>query len=111
MLEKLSVLERLEQMLQRWEDAKRITTLEQKKEMSVLLGGSKSGMVLETLAESSTGIRWENARERMGDLSQKETIRPGESEEIRWVRGLEENNKVETLNHRLEMHVFDGWNL
>ena len=43
MLERLSVLETLKQMVQRWEDAERITTSEQKKEKSIILEGSKSG--------------------------------------------------------------------
>ena len=55
MLEKLSVLDRLEQMVHRWEDPKRITNSEKKKEKSVILGGSKSRTIPETLEESSTG--------------------------------------------------------
>ena len=40
MLEKLSILQRLEKMVQRWEDSGRVTASEQKKEKSIILGDS-----------------------------------------------------------------------
>ena len=108
MLEKISILDRLEKMVLRWEDPKRITISKQKKENSVILGGSKSGTVPKTLEESSTGVGLGNISERRVDLSQKEIIHPDENEETTRVGNTEENSKVETLTRCLEMHVFEG---
>ena len=83
---------------------------EQKKEKSVILGGSKSGTVPETLEESSTGVGLGNIRERRVDLSQKETIHPNKNEETTRLGNTKDNSKVETLTCLLEMPVFEGWN-
>ena len=69
MLEKSLVLERLEKMVQRWEDSGRVTTSEQKKEKSFILGDSKSGLWKEQLEESATGTRSGYAQERRVDIN------------------------------------------
>ena len=110
MLEKLSVLERLEKMVQRWEDSGRVTTSKQKKEKSIMLGDLKSGSGKEPLEESVTGMRPGYGQERWVDLNQKDPTRSFESGETRFFRRLDENNRVETLTRRLEMPIFEGWN-
>lgn len=57
MLEKLSLLERMEKMMQRWENSKGVTTLEEKGDKGINLRDLNLGVVATPIKESSKGTK------------------------------------------------------
>ena len=97
MLEKLTLLERVEKMIHKWEDSGRSIPVEQKRDKSVFSEAPKGGMGMTPLEEGSS--RTKSSIIATLDLSRKE---PSQSQTSKSGEG----RRVEALTHRLEMPVF-----
>ena len=107
MLEKLSLLKRMEKMLQKWENSEKGSSFEEKKDKSSNPKDPNFGLVTATPEESSIGADPRN--EPRVDSKLEERCQPPRTSEID--TGVKsEGGRVESLTRRLEMPIFEGWN-
>ena len=107
MLEKLSLLERMVRMLQKWENPEEAMSLGEKKEKSSLLKEPTFGLVATMPEESSIGARSSPQKEPGVECMPEQSTQPSKMSET--MNGAKsEGGRIEALTRRLKMVVFDG---
>ena len=109
MLQKFSLLEKMEQMLQKWENPAKASPSEERKDMCFKPKGPIFGLVNATAVESSIRAKSSSGKEPREDLKRTGGLRPVTMSETD-VRMKSEGGRIEALTRHLEMPTFDGWN-
>ena len=110
MLKTLSLLERMEQMLQKLENLEKGALPENKKEKGPILEGPKSGLETARPEESSIGVGSTPQEEPKEVSMPEESLPPSKISETDIIMKLE-GRRIEALTRCLEMPIFEGWNL
>ena len=108
MLEKPSLLERMEKMLQKWENSERGSSSEEKKNKSSNPKDPNISLVTTMPEESSIGARSNPKNEPRLDAKPEESHQPPRTSKIDI--GIKSGGRVESLTRRLEISIFEGWN-
>ena len=107
MLEKLSLIDRIEKVLQMWENSERASSLEEKKDKNTSPKDPDLGVLTAMTGESSLGGQPLPREElRIESIVSRKPRTSNTDKEVR----AREGSRVEILTRHLEMSIFEGWN-